>query len=423
MARVLVVVLGVLMVVSSGCAMAGLSESGTTETTTQAATPSPTPTPADGRTPNETPAFPPGVSGAGIDNGTRLLETHWSILANRTYAEQLSWDEGTSRVDENGTHLGFEVESYRKTVTNGPVATHVSMRGEGLLEEFWMTDGFTASKRRLPDGNVNGSPILRYYYVTNDRHARTVSRVQRAPLGGIDGVSGLLLEKYLNGLDYEHAGTVTRDGHTLHTFTSTGINESGRTPVTISSDSLDRVNVTVIVDERGIIHTLDVSEVYTGGNDTMTLGMDYTVRDIGDAAATRPDWVTSRIPHFRASLAANGTIVELSHTGGMPITRGVSLYLSTPDRSAHTLVPGAFEPGETWYLYLMENATDRISGSRNDRPVPDDSFVALGGESVSLRVQPTGTSESGSVAVIHMEVNNGTSTRSTSSSFQTDLVG
>lgn len=87
-------------------------------------------------------------------------------------------------------------------------------------------------------------------------------------------------------------------------------------------------------------------------NESVTVGTNYTVRNVDTAAPTRPDWVTTELPHPPASMTANGMVIALSHTGGRAIQLVANLFLETPTRSAHTLFLGSLEPGDTWYRYL-----------------------------------------------------------------------
>jgi hypothetical protein len=384
MTRTFVVVLTVGLLAMASVTTAGVAiqrqspDSKIPDVSSQSATTTPD------ETPNETATFPAGTSESGIDNATRLLETHRSVLANETYSMRTN----VSRIDElaDGTEssLGFDTEEFRLTGEKGVNETRVTIADEGATYEngsssqsYWVTDEEIAVKQ-VNDDNFNRT-MYRYVPPTG----REAALLKRAVPFYVEPSS--LFEPYLLAMDYEYAGTVTRDNLTLYQFTSTGVNASAveTHDLTEFSDSNESINATVLIDERGVIRSFEASNVRTRGNETKTTGLRHEISRLGNVTPTKPSWVTTELPNVEASVSADGRVVVLNHTGGMTVsTANVLLYSSS--LSASIDFTGRFEPGDTLYLSVGKADTSRVLVSRNEYPEVNESLVRFESENISI---------------------------------------
>lgn len=379
---VVVLIVGLIAVASFTPAGASISQRTDAPTSPTAPSRSATTTPVE--TPTETTVFPPGTSESGIDNATRLLEAHRSHLADETYSIRTNADQVSEVTDENGTFRGFEVDRITLTSDKGPDETLFTIEYESATDEdenasqsYWLTDEMNATKR--VDGD--GLETTMYTYLPTGREA---ALLDRAITNGFVEPS-FVLRPYLLGVEYEHSGTVTRDDRTLHRFTSTGVNASAVAEHDLDEfpSSVERVDVTILVDERGVIRSFDASQTRSRGSETVTTGVSYEIPRIGNVTPSRPDWVTTELPHLDASLSGDGTVITINHTGGMSVSTA-NVLVHSPSVSASTDFTGTFEPGDTLYLYVTEDDASRVIVRQNERPEVNESFVRLGDGNVSI---------------------------------------
>lgn len=336
-------------------------------------------------TPNETAVFPPGTSEAGIDNATRLLETHRSRLADETYSVRTNVDQVSEVTDENGTFLGFDVDRISLTTDEGPnetlftiAETNVTFDGSNSSQSYWLTDEVTA--RKTVDDHGPGT--TRYESIPPaGREAKLIDRM----VSDAFGEPSFVLRPYLLGLDYEYSGSVTRVDRTLHRFTSTGVNSSAvaKHDLTELSSPVEQVDATILVDERGVIRSFDGSKIHSREGETVTTHVSYEIPQIGNVTPTEPDWVTTELTHLDASLTENGTVVAIHHTGGMTVSTA-TVFVHAPSIYASTDFTGTFEPGDTLYVFVTEDDASRVRVSQNERPEVNETFVRLGDENVSI---------------------------------------
>lgn len=382
MTRRSVVVLTVGLIAVASFTAAGASISQRPAVPTSPTVPSESTTPVE--TPNETTAFPPGTSESGIDNATRLLEAHRSHLADETYSIRTNVDRVSEATDENGTFRGFEVDRITLTSDKGPDETLFTIEYESAADadenssqSYWLTDEMNATKR--VDGD--GLETTTYAYLPTGRESALLDR------GISQGLAepSFVLRPYLLGVEYEHSGTVTRDDRTLHRFTSTGVNASAVAEHDIDEfpSSVERTDVTILVDERGIVRSFDASQTRSRGSETVTTGVSYEIPRVGNVTPSRPDWVTRELPHLDASLSGNGTVVTINHTGGMTVSTA-NVLVSSSSVYASADFTGTFEPGDTLYFYVKEDDASRVVVRQNERPEVNESFVRLGDGNVSI---------------------------------------
>ncbi len=378
MRRVCAVIATVLLVVIAGFTATGVSTPRPDAPATPLR-PSQSANVTPGCASNGTASFPPGTSASGITNATRLLDEHRNRLNDTTYVERGDWEDASPVTDGNGTVRRFDTTGINTTVEKGAEGTLFVIEGENDSTSFWFEDGAVASKN-----SHRGEGVAFYVYErAGSGPTSDATLLDRR----ITGISSSGIAPYLIGVDYECAGTVTRENRTLYRFASTGLNDTaenewGQEPF---PSRVGRIDATVLVDRQGIVRSLDATAVHAAGNRSVSVRTTYSVSRTGNVTTTTPDWVTAELPHLNASLTGNGTVLALNHSGGTAVSTA-ALLVRSPNRSSHAEFSGTFEPGDTLYLYLVANDTERVRASLNDRPDANETFVRLGRERPSLSV-------------------------------------
>jgi len=340
MTRALAVAVAAVMVVLAGVAAVGASEPRRPDAQTASTGPSQS-VPTTLQEPrNGTTIFPPGAAEEGIENATRLIEAHQAALQNTSYSEQSHWEGVGRNTTANGTFRGFEVGQQTGFVEKGVNGTELFIGSSNESNAYWFTDTATVTRTHSRSHGVNDT-IYRY------------SRTQDEALVNaryLVNFSSLLVEPYLRDLEYEHVETTTRDNRTLHTYASTGINETvepniGDTPV---RETTETITATAVVSDRGIIHSFSAQETHSFQNETVTTVQNVSVEAIGETNATPPVWVSEEIAQFDATLVENGSVVALTHTGGKTV-EDPGLLFYTLNVSTQTTVNGTLEAAETVY--------------------------------------------------------------------------
>lgn len=365
MVRGLVVIVTTLLIGMAGCTASGIAVSPQSNETTH------TPDEAS----NET--FPPGTSASGIDNATRLLETHRSVLNNSTYKVQVEWDQVSGVSDQRFT--GFEVVPVSMTLTSGPNTSLIRFVSKGIVNEYWVTDSASAIKTSI-DSRAQ-SPTYQYH---NSPEFRAFQ----------EGSTEIVHDR-LNSSTYDFTGIITRNNRTLYEFWATGLR--GNTP------SIEDAHARVLVDQEGVIHEAIVTRTYSRENETVTARLNYAIQRTGTAPPTQPEWVSAELPHLDASVVGNGTVIALEHTGGRTVSNATIRTFFQDSPQIDTEIEG-FEPGETLYLYRTETAPDRVLVSENEAPAVNESFVAVGEDAVLVSVFDRPASISGANESLLIEV-------------------
>lgn len=323
----------------------------------------------------DTATFPPGTSKNGIENGTRLVEAHQATLRTTSYRERSVWEDLVT-VYTNGTPRDPTVRQYTISVRDGTNGTEVRIADGNESFSYW----FTQEATMVELYQETGEPEILYEYIRGDDEFD--GRLRYLPEFGSS-----TLDQYLRDLDYEFVGTVPVDNRTLYVYSSTGINETvqpniGDTPVVATTETID---ATVVVSEQGIIRGFAAQETHAVDNERVTIAHQYWVGGINETVTTTPSWVTNGVAQYNASLTANGSVVALTHLGG-PSVSDPAIFLETPTDYGQTLYDGTISPGETIYLSLVKNESNRTYLTVTDeRPELNRSFVSLGSGELSVK--------------------------------------
>lgn len=364
-----------------------------------------------------TDSFPPGASVSGIDNASRLVQVHATKLNATSYVDRSTWQEVTRVTGPNGTVSNVDVNNYSITVEHDTNESAVHIRSANASNQYWLTDDATATNITNTEyGHVSAI----YEYSHNDAYSARIAH-------SFVPSSQSLIHPYLRDLDYEHVETTTRNNRTLHTYSSTGINQTvepnhGDTPVTSTTET---INATVVVSERGIIRSFTAHETHSLHNESVTVEHRYTAGQIGTANASAPAWVTEEIARFNTSYVKNGSAVALTHLGGRSVTN-TSLWLNTPTSSAQTVINGTIEPGDKLYVALAAtNDSNRtLVTSINEPPTINHSFVSLHGGNLSTVASRTVMNEYDSGVQLEVTINRGeNTTASTETTAMSSIAG
>lgn len=267
------VVLSVMaIIVLAGCAGPFGSEPTPTmsPTATATETPTPTPTPSD-----PTGSLPPGVGSDGLDNATMLLGAHVAEL-NATGFIGVGTGNGTVLregflIDVRSHQrnvMAPNAQAYRRnrTVVAGPIERRMEAWGNRSVEV----------RRSKENGQWS------------------VSHGQPAPASQLAG-RGLLLP-YLQGGNYTLAERNDSDNESRHRLVATEVDdpEALRQALPDDVDRITSFQATVIVDEKGRIHSVEAMAEYEIQGQTATHHLEYTLEQVGGVSVEPPDWVQNR---------------------------------------------------------------------------------------------------------------------------------
>jgi len=335
-------------------------------------------TPATGATGVQNQSLPPGTNESGIVNATALLDAHDSVLRNTTYTERLQT--GDRSGSQAPTPAGPSIGPVDVVVRNGSAGTNTTITAQGAHSEYWTTDGASAEYSMNTEGNVTSEL---YAYREGD-----VPGFEAGP-SAVGEIQRGTLATYVQGANYSYGGTVTRGNDTLYEFRSTTDDASNLTADAPSS-SVQRVEATLLVDERGVVRTASAVVEHAGQNGAEATRTNYSVTDVGATTTSEPAWVTERLPRFDVRTSNDSRVVALEYTGGgatangtLPSETGVIVYTGRDDPT--TRLGAALEPGDTLYLWNESGAVG-LQRSVNDPPAVTGSFAPFEGTEASYLV-------------------------------------
>jgi flagellin FlaB len=249
--RVAVSVVLAALVVAAGCAAGPLSD-------------------ATGADPTSSPSlddvsFPPGTTNETVENGSALAAATTDALSSSGYVVELGASRSTPQQSRNST---FVVR--RDAQTGELVKRSVSESGDESTRQFaYVNDSGTYQKR----GTENPSYDV-YPDQTSDDQAT----------GEIASASETLVPMG----DWTDPSIVSRDGETLLEYDLAGISADAEI---VRSETVTDASGTLLVDQQGVVHraTVDVNQEVDG--DTVEAEYTYRVRELGDVAVEKPDWV------------------------------------------------------------------------------------------------------------------------------------
>jgi len=293
-------------------------------TITQTATPELTPTATPTATPDEDLA--PGVTAEGIVNPVALLSAHQGTLladgfvVNVTY-ENVANDTVQWRTTQH-TVAGPGGERARQRSTAGEPGVPVT------AQEIWHNTTHTTVRTT----NDNTSD-----YTVRDRLTPPESLVWPGPV----------LRLVQDDADaFEVTAVEQRDGTRFVTLSATVDRVGG--------DGTADTTATLVVDERGTVHSLEATTNYGGGDDWRVT---YTVEQVGGVAPEPPAWLAdvpssaSLVVHLFTDMGPEG-VVQLDHTGGDAVPADTFVTVLGNGTLYEAQLDEPLQPGETLYVYV-----------------------------------------------------------------------
>lgn len=261
-----------LVVLLSGCS--GVGESGTTS-------PSLTPVPVPEVTPALSPVgdddrwLAPGLTDRGVEQAWLLGRAHETVLANTSY---------TARTVETTRYANGTVRGrIRTTVRATPGTFHTVSTPTGTHARAYPFP----DAERVEVYGVDG----RLHFAVTDADGTWHFSFDRADAG----VPSLYV--LLSSVETRTAGTVTRNGTTLHRVRATELRESTGFAVAVGvaangfeGSAVGNVSLRALVDSRGLVREYELA--YTLGRDGPDLRVTRHVRytDLGATTVERPSW-------------------------------------------------------------------------------------------------------------------------------------
>jgi len=311
-----------------------------------------TDTPGDG-TETGTPSDggPPGVSDEGV-NGTAIRAAHYSVLRNSEFQVEVSRTGGESPVIF--------------TLQNGSGAIRMNLEqadGDGV-SQFYLSEEF------ITNFNNTRSPPKSYSYGSTSKQFTAVFTYS------------ILFRLYpgqqLDVGTFETDGTVTQEGEELTRLSVTGVNETAAEENDVSSGNATLTDMSgeILVRSDGLVRKMDLQQSFGDGT---TRELDFTLSGLGSTSADEPDWL-GEAPRLEGSLSADGTVMELAHTGGPTVPGGTNLTLASGGFGGglvptNVTLPESVDSGDSVYVYATGNTTNpTVEVSVNDEPSPSEAI-------------------------------------------------
>lgn len=348
-----------LLVVTAGCSGA-LNDDGPATTESGEDATASTATTTEQTDPSEM-SLPPGVTEAGLENVSALLEAHNRSLDGAAYSVEVS-------VDGDGQQASV-------AMTRGADASRLRVETGNTTIQGWQEGARTVTAQ-----SADGQTQYRYAY--GDSGSRVGSGFQM-----YSGVTDVVVGTYLTAGDFNATEVVTRDGTTLLELTADRANRTAVEQVGSRNTTVESFEATALVDENGVVHGLDASLTQTVDGETRTGSVSYELTDLGSASPEEPDWL-GEVPRLDAAVTDEG-LVAVEHAGGPTVENGTQLAVMAGDTFDSAAVPEDVESGETVYLYVAEeDGQNAVRASVGQKPSADEVAVDL---STVERVRVSGT--------------------------------
>ncbi|MES3517298.1 MAG: hypothetical protein PPP58_06510 [Natronomonas sp.] len=216
-------------------------------------------------------AEPPGIEDGELVDGERLFSAHAAAVID----DGVEWESNTTATDRFDGEFTEVRLQQRVTVDSG---------GEPYFTQE-LRSGFTSS-RLLGWGTVDERFLLAESPGT-DPQVDEREPLDDSTLAGQSPLSGPL------SAPHEVMETETQDDRTILTLSSTGQPENSAALLPGDAESIETYGSTIVVDDDGRIHDLEVELTYTLDGETFTLTRSYEIRSLGDQTIDRPEWAES----------------------------------------------------------------------------------------------------------------------------------
>ena len=295
-------------------------------------------------------SYPPGVSENGAVNETKLLAEHFRAM-----------NESVVRIDHrNGNDSSLLIRGPNRTLSRSAISGTV-----------W------SGPRRSVSNDTWGDAEYTYDYQWN---------VTVRDRGGGPMIFGLVIR--LSSGHYEHRGTRTVDGRTLHELEL--VEPRGM------ASGVGHYTGTALVDQQGRIHRLSGAI----GDSEQTADQYEYAFDWDVETVPQPSWVDA-VPRIEANKSADSTTLLVSMGAGPSIPAGETLEFYHNGLEGTVELAEPLDPGETLYVGFEGTREDgRVVAAR--QPIDTESLRSLRGDRTSFG--GTVTLEDGTVVSIELDV-------------------
>jgi len=294
-------------------------------TTTSTATPERTSTATPTVTPDETLA--PGITAAGIVNPVALQSAHQQTMLADGFVVNVTYENVA-----NGT-VQWRTTQHTVAGPGGERALQRTTAGEPdapvTAQDIWHNTTHTTARTAGDDGPA---------YTVRDRLTPPESLVWPGP------VFRLIQD---DADAFEVASVDERDGIRFVTLTAT-----------VDGDGTPATTATLVVDERGTVHSLEATTDYGGGDDWRVT---YTVGQVGGVGPDSPAWLADVPPsaslsvHLFTDMGPEG-VIQLDHTGGDAVPAGTFVTVLGNGTLYEAQLDEPLQPGETLYVFIAPDS-------------------------------------------------------------------
>ncbi|WP_302083053.1 hypothetical protein [Salinibaculum rarum] len=284
--------------------------------------------------------LPAGVTTNGIQNSTKLIDTHIEQLNGTAYRSKIAVNSGYSELDNSSSTTSSGAEQVNIVEVIEPSEdqhridiTGIDKNGVRRTSSIWKNGKYLNMDRSDAPQGAN--------------YTRTHGM---GTANFITSVGKFTAYAYLNSsmqqLNYSVAGMTTVNGQDVVELTATQETQ-------LDGESA-KVESTMHITPDGVILG---STVTTPTKDSPLA--EYEVTDYGSATAEKPEWMQN-IPAVTADFSENNKLITLTHNGGAPVADGTSISVRQGVSLSGATTLSQLDSGEKAYLYYA-NSTDSDS--------------------------------------------------------------
>jgi len=296
---------------------------------------------------------PPGVNDDGTVNTSAIEAAHYSVIQGSSFRIEVTREGGPN--------------PFSFTLYNGSGSARIDLEP---LDDDHLSQFYIGGSDVITRLNTSESPPKVYSYGST------------SPQTGVVFTYAILSLVYpsnqLNIGTFEADGTVTRDGEELTRLSATGINETAaeRNQFSSAEGTITGLSGEVLVSSDGLVREMTLEQTFDSGE---TRSITFTLTGFGSTTAEEPDWI-DEAPKLEGSLSGDGTVLELSHTGGPEIPADTTLTLESGGLGgglppSNATLPESVSSGDTVYVYATGSTSDpSVEVSVNEEPSTSDAI-------------------------------------------------
>ena len=326
--------------------------------------------------------LPPGVTDDGVENASALVLAHVETVNKSGFVYE-------TRSTQNVSSLGIEARSAAVGVVGAgfsPFRVHSSGAatiGNCTVEysaSQWGNDSLTLSRFQIGDWT-------QYQREHSNRTANVSERVEISStpeqLDDAGTSQGALLAAVLYASNFTVVATDTVGSHTLTTLRAAGLKNSIN--ARLGSVNVTNYEVTLTVDERGLMRALTVDATVERGVHRLHHTQEFEALALGVTEPLRPSWTQDALDFVDASVFAGPerSYFEIAHSGGDPVPENSTIEIIHGGRADTLALDEELLPGEAVYVYYPENESSPVISS--DPPAADTAQVLDGEYDVNVR--------------------------------------